>query len=457
MRTTTRRTACVLGAALACLGSAVTSPPAAGQSEAERGTAERALREELEQLRRRTDERIGELERELEAMRAERERAAAAEELERLRAAAEEQAREPAPPPEAAQPGLFGRVQQVLNALNPRITVFGDAAAPLELSGHETELDDRFSVREVELDFRAAVDPYASGVLILAAEEEEPGEYHLDVEEAYLTLDTLPWRLHAQIGRFLPAIGFVNRLHTHDLPWTIRPLPNQDFIGGEEGWRENGVRLSWLAPALGPLTVELSGWVLNGENPVVLAGAASDDPAWMGRVEATLEFGPGHFLSAGSNLLFGYNDEDARRKSRLLTGDAIYKYQPNQWFSTVLFGEAYYLEKEVAGGTEYGFGAWVGAQLQPALGRLWAPLQHTYLGVRYDFSNYDEQTEDAEQWALAGYLSWYTTEFLRFRIGYEHRERESTGGLGRPDEQRVMLQVTLVFGSHPVEPFWFNR
>ena len=60
------------------------------------------------------------------------------------------------------------------------------------------------------------------------------------------------------------------------------------------------------------------------------------------------------------------------------------------------------------------------------------------------------------EWAIGAYVSFYTTEFLRFRIGYEHRERPSTNG-GDGDLDTFFFQLTFVFGSHPVEPFWFNR
>ena len=291
---------------------------------------------------------------------------------------------------------------------------------------------------------------------MVAVEEEEPNEYIVDLEEGYVTLDRLPWSLSLKLGRFLPAIGNVNRLHGHDLPWTQAPLPLQDIVQGEEGFRANGARLSWLAPSMGPLTLTLHGWVLNGENEVVLAGEDSDEPSYLGRVEAFLDIAANSFVTLGSNFFFGYNDEDGAKESQLTTVDLLWRHQPNQWNSIVAFGELYYLDKEIEGGKEYAFGAFAALQVQPGLGSLWAPLQQTYLGVRVDYSDYDEQVEDSEQWAFAAYASYYTTEFLRFRIGWEHRERATTK-FGLPDEDTLFFQLTFVFGSHPVEPFWFNR
>lgn len=346
-----------------------------------------------------------------------------------------------------------------LNAFNPRITVIGDSLGRLSASSAElvengNNLDDRFSLREVELDMRADIDPYAKGVLILAAGEEAPGEYTFDIEEGYITLETLPFGFRAQIGRFRQPFGRINKLHGHDLPQSTEPYIITDLFG-EEGFDENGVLVSWLAPWI-PLT--LTAELLNGENQGVLAGGNSDDPAWLGRAEYFLSINDSGTLYAvgGASFLFGYNDSpnpvDApgapHHETQLWGGDLLLKYQPNQFFSIVAQAEVFSLKKEVAGGKEHAFGGYALFQVQPA--------QRWYLGVRYDYSNYYEGTEDSNQWALGAWVSFYTTEFLRFRLGYEHRERPSTNG-GDGDLDTIFFQITFVFGAHPVEPFWFNR
>jgi hypothetical protein len=55
---------------------------------------------------------------------------------------------------------------------------------------------------------------------------------------------------------------------------------------------------------------------------------------------------------------------------------------------------------------------------------------------------------------IAFYASYYTTEFLRFRLGIERRWSQvpeydnSTTGI---------IEINFVFGSHPTEPYWVNR
>src|SRR5688572_6579466 len=65
------------------------------------------------------------------------------------------------------------------NEFNPTITVFHDMLWRLD-NKHVREIedgevinkDDKFLLRETEVDFRAAIDPYADGVLIVALEQE---------------------------------------------------------------------------------------------------------------------------------------------------------------------------------------------------------------------------------------------------------------------------------------------
>jgi hypothetical protein len=356
----------------------------------------------------------------------------------------------------------FSSVANRLNAFNPRITVFGDglgrfsaSSAELveEIDGDDVNLDDRFSIREVELDFRADIDPYSKGVLILGLEEHAPGEYEIAVEEAYLTLETLPFGFRAKLGRYRMPFGSINQLHIHDLPQSTRPYALVDFFG-EEGFADNGINVTWLAPWI-PL--ELGVHLLNGENEGVLAGSNSDDPAWLGRATYFHQVTDQAYLSAGVSYLFGYNDAptpvDRRggpnQETHVAGADLLVKWQNSQFQSVVFQGELYHLRKDVGGGDrEHGFGGFALLQVQP--------LQRWYVGARYDYSNYMEGMEDREQWAGGVWLSYYTTEFLRFRIGYEHRERSTTNG-GEPDLDTIYFQVTFVFGSHPVEPYWFNR
>src|SRR5205085_78631 len=119
-------------------------------------------------------------------------------------------------------------ISERLNEFNPRMVVAGDLVGRLA-AGHDKTLvegkavDDRISFREAEIDTRADIDPYAKGVVIFAFGESDPGHFEVDLEEAYFTLESLPYNLKLQAGRYRVPFGRMNALHTHDLPQTTRP------------------------------------------------------------------------------------------------------------------------------------------------------------------------------------------------------------------------------------------
>ena len=89
--------------------------------------------------------------------------------------------------------------------------------------------------------------------------------------------------------------------------------------------------------------------------------------------------------------------------------------------------------------------AW-GAYLlgQQQLNRDW------YAGLRLDWTQ-DPNDDSLERWAVNPYVSWYWSEFLRWRLQYQHR-----GGDG-PSEDVLYLQATFIFGAHPPHPYWAMR
>ena len=282
-----------------------------------------------------------------------------------------------------------------------------------------------------------------------AVEHEAANEFEAIVEEGYVWFEALPYDIstlnfRARAGRFRTTFGRANQLHLHDLMWSEYPLATQDFLG-EEGDIQDAVELRWLAPGF-PL--ELTGAIMNGENGTVLADADSEDPAYLGRAEIFIEITDTMFATFGGSFLCGHSDADADQDTELYGADFLFKWAPDRYRSIVLLGELYYTDREQPGRTEqHAPGGYAAIQIQP--------MQHWYLGGRYDQSDFFEGAEET-QWAVSGWLSYYFSEFLRLRVGLEHRERPTTAD-GEPDLDTLFIQLTFIFGSHPVEPFWFNR
>ncbi|HKS17495.1 MAG TPA: hypothetical protein VJU16_09305, partial [Planctomycetota bacterium] len=150
-------------------------------------------------------------------------------------------------------------------ALNPTVTVVGnflwrldDKKVFVDGDPAEPRIDDTFNVREVELDLRSAIDPYADGLFILAVESESPGEFEVAVEEFVVTIKSLPfgfWETpplatKIRLGRMRVDLGRINKLHLHDLPQSRYGLTITDFLG-EEGYVANGIATTSILGGFG--------------------------------------------------------------------------------------------------------------------------------------------------------------------------------------------------------------
>jgi hypothetical protein len=388
------------------------------------------------------------------------------------------EAQEPAPP---QQP-------RARNEFNPAITVFHDMLWRLdnkdvvEIEDGETIVkDDKFLLRETEVDFRASIDPYADGVLIIALEQEAPGEFHVDVEEAYLRIKSLPFGFWEEpplatkirIGRFLPAIGRQNRLHTHDLPQPQRGLAYETFAG-DHPYIANGASAEMLLPLNLTLVAEAvqgGGWDF-GEG-------GTDRPAYVANLSWFDSFGDEHDVEIGLIGYYGHNDVERRRHVRYYGLDFLYKWKPvrqGEWRSLVVAGQLCYGSQEflvdVDGDGDNarepgvdldGDGniderledrrrafSWF-AYAQYQIDRRW------YVGLRYDWTQYLEDSapgKDDEASRVTPYVSLYLSEFFRFRVAYEFTKSDVHED---DDLHTLLVEFTAVFGSHPPHPYWVNQ
>lgn len=343
---------------------------------------------------------------------------------------------------------------QGLNALNPQITVFGSFLArtddqPVYLEGDPAQerIDDSMSLREAEVDLRAAIDPWADGVLILASEAEVPGEFETGVEEGYFTLkklpllDTAPGGLKLKAGRFRPAFGRFNKIHLHDLPSVDYPRSLATFLG-DEGYVQDGFSGQFFLPSPSDAsTLEGTLELLGGGDLPLAEDARSSELAGLAHLGWFNELSESHSLDLGAS---GWTEGSDRT---LLGLDATWKWMPHvagQWRSLLVGGELFASDVDDGSSDEaLGFYAWTQYQFS----------RNTYLGVRFDRA---EELEDADlvTHTYSTYLTYSTTEFLRFRLGFDHAESDVEHEDGR---NSAFLELTFVFGAHPVEPYWVNR
>ena len=321
--------------------------------------------------------------------------------------------------------------------------------------------ENRFFPREIELSLFGQVDPYARAEVRIEAGEEAPGaETGVSLAEATLTLLALPYGTQAKLGQMRTRFGYQNAVHEHDLPWIDRPNVFVRFLG-EEGMTEKGLEATWVPDFL-PFYLEILGGVFNGDNDVAFGRGTLKDPLVTGRIRTFFELGDEHALQLGVSVAHGHTQD---KKQSVLAGfDLRYKYRPEGWLHPLLTitGEALHSRRRVevlgdptGAGVLSGedrirerFGWYAGAEVQPF--RRWAG------GVRYDWTEYP--TTPGHEWAIEPYITFWPSEFLRFRAAYKHTGRSSRdafnldGGSARIVDE-LLLQATFILGAHPAHPF----
>jgi hypothetical protein len=352
-------------------------------------------------------------------------------------------------------------------SFNPDIAIITNYLASIS-GDNANPARNRFDVGELELDIRAAVDPRADGVAIISLERDvdddiffnksEPGdeepesvETGIALEEGYLFLhDFGVPNLTAKLGRFNLRFGRQNILHRHDLPTSDNPYVNRAFLH-PEALSDSGLSLSYVIPP--NLTrdhyVELIAEIISGEGdeeaPVFNNDQFVDSPALNTHVLWNHDVAKDWNLELGASWLTGKHNNDNRQNANLFGVDVtLIHTDPTGRFNNLLLqGEAIYGDVDTSRETsEHAWGMYVLAQQQ--VNRDW------YLGCRFDYT--ENALSDAQQvWAVSPYASWYWSEFLRFRLEYQHRDGDVT------PEDTLFFQATWVFGAHPPHPYWSMR
>jgi hypothetical protein len=409
-----------------------------------------ALKAQLDQTKAEYEKRIRDLEAQVQQLQSQM-----------LQAAPESQAIAPSPQQAESRP-----IQSIPGALNPAIAVIGnfvgraDSQKVFEEGGER--IDNKFNLREAEIDMRVPIDPYADGVLVASFEAAAPGTFRAEVEEGYAVikklpfLDTPPLGLKLKVGRFRPAFGQLNILHDHDLPQTFRPLPTDEFLGAE-GFIQNGISGNFFLPTPWDAASSLDATVevLNGGD-IAFSPQATARTSYLGHLRWFRTLKDAHNLQLGWSTYF--HPAGNQITSATLHGiDFTYRWKPlrqGQWKSYLIGAEWMYGGKTSSavqtidrmgpsGGKPKGY--FVFGQLQ--LDR------RTYAGLRWDQT--DTILDPAlRRRGLTPYVSYYFSEFFRFRLNYEHRWSDLVSENGR---NSVYMELNFVFGSHPAEPFWVNK
>ena len=376
------------------------------------------LRAELDQVRREYDERLAVLESRIAALAAATPPPAAE---------AAPPATPPPPPVAVAPPGqAAGSVGS--KVFNPDIAVVGNMLGAVGTNTIESSPALEFD--EAEASFQAIVDPYARGDVFFAF-----GPEGVEIEEGFITFNTLPGGLLLKAGKLRGAFGKVNTMHTHALPWADRPLVTRTLVGGNEGISDAGLSVSKLIPNPA-LFLEATGEIFRGQSEV-FAGSERSHVSYVGRLRGYRDLTEGTNLDVGGSFAWGHTDEEPDATRRLFGIDATFRYRPLRraiYRRMIARSELVWSQDLLEASRPTSFGMYASGEYQFA--RRW------FAGARYDYAERPFTPSLADRGAAA-ILTFWPSEYSQIRGQYRHtRYAEDV----RANE--LLVQFLFSIGAH---------
>ena len=315
---------------------------------------------------------------------------------------------------------------------NPDLGVIGDFQTSYMSRGKRNV---NFYLNETEVSLQATVDPYARGDFFLSfGRDPETGKYGVEVEEGYLTTLSLPAKLQLKVGKFKEAVGRINPMHAHALPFIDLPNAYVNYFG--DGLNDEGASLSWLVPNK-KFYQELMFQVTSGasESPTFSRGE-TNRMIYLGHLKNSFTLGDNATLEVGLTGITGPND--SARITNLGAADFTYKWKPVKmntyrsltWQSEIYFNHANYTATEARNS----FGLY--SFIQYKLSKRW------FLTGRYDYAQkpYDKSIVEQAYSLTAG---WYATEFSKIEM-----EGKTTADNLSSRYYQGWLRWIFVIGAH---------
>jgi len=319
----------------------------------------------------------------------------------------------------------------------PEIGVVGDVVYTQNSSKEDTEGSDRVSLRELELVFGSNVDPYSRlDATISFSDTEDPS-----LEEAYLTRFGLPFETTARLGKFKPKVGKVLGVHRDSLDTVDEPLVIQEYFGAE-GMNKSGLDFTKQLDLPWPVTQQVTFGVLEGGNGE--GGTAFGDtrrrPTVYSHLKNYVDLNDTTGLELGLSHMIGSRDEDSSFEVQVLGSDVTLTHHFNANQNMKLQGELFNLNRRET--KDFDGNIWGGYALADYR---FHPQWST--GFRYDYvqpvDNNRSENPEKEDTGYTGYLTYYQSEFARWRLQFTHKDM-ITG----KDDNAVYLQGTFAIGTH---------
>ena len=355
-----------------------------------------------------------------------------------------------------------------------------DPSAQLQLGDHDP-IKRGFSLRNAEISLDGAVDPYFKGFANIVLKLDKDNGTEIELEEAYLQSTSLPANLQVKAGQFFAAFGRNNPQHPHAWAFVDAPIISTRLFG-PDGLRNVGTQLSWLAPT--PFYTELFLGIFDGQGGTMhsyrnvgeddgagvnrFAGRATIDRHLRGpqdlvftpRMASSFEVTDSQTLVAGLSGAFGPNDTGPDSRTEIYGADIYWKWKP----ANAKAGFPFVSWQTEGMYRRFGAGAdplaptplpaenirdW-GVYSQV----LWGFKPRWVTGLRGDYASGNSAAFDAsdpfrgERYRVSPVLTFYPSEFSKFRLQYNYDHGEHFG-----DEHSIWFQLEFMLGAHAAHKF----
>jgi len=348
----------------------------------------------------------------------------------------------------------------------------------LEVGDHDPQ-QRGFNARNVELALDGAVDPFFEGFANIVFKLDNHNQTQVEVEEAFGQTTTLPYGLQMKAGQFFTQFGRINPIHPHGWDFVDAPLV-QGLLLGPDGLRGVGAQLAWVIPL--PFYAQAIVALQNGQGGT---GYSFRNPGDSGtffqrptidrqtdgitdlvitpRLEASVDLTSTQTLLGGVSAALGPNDTGYRSATQIYGVDLFYKWKPADaeggWPYVKWQSEAMVRRFEAGQGLDniYPVGEtfrdW-GVYSQV----LWGFYKGWAAGLRGDYMHMQtsDVTNDAQRQSrsrISTDLTWYPSEFSKFRLQYNYDMLRSNAFLPSRDENSVFLMYEIALGAHGAHKF----
>jgi hypothetical protein len=342
---------------------------------------------------------------------------------------------------------LLKQIEQQMNKTNSSSAFFQAGTAPKTLPDisvigdfqtsyrHNAKRNFDAGINEVEISFQSVADPYIRADFFLTlGKDPATGKFNLDLEEGYLTTLSLPAHLQLKAGKFKGAMGRINPVHPHTLPFISLPDAYDNYFG--EGINDEGISLSWLVP-ISVFYQEFVVQITNGpiDNPS-FSRSAGNKYLGLAHLKNFFDLSPNTTLELGLSGITGANSFDLR--TNIVAIDLTCKWKPVQfntyrsftWQSEAWFSKADTSKNNVV--NTFGMYSFINYQISKRL----------FITGMYSHSDKPYSVSDIEN-SYSATVGWYATEFQKIEI-----EGKITSGNVEKEPIQILLRWIFVIGVH---------